>query len=64
LEDEDTSLCFVSLKDSRLEIEKVENLTINVSMDGSEWIPIDAIDGKFTLSGFVDGTLVLYDYPK
>jgi hypothetical protein len=64
LEDEDTSLCFVSLKDSRLEIEKVGTLAINVSMDGSELIPIDAIDGKFTLSGFEDGTLVIYDYPK
>lgn len=64
LEEENTRLCFASLKNSRLEIEKVGMLNINVSMDGSEWIPIDAIDGKFTLSGFEDGTLVLYDYPK
>ena len=64
LEDEDTSLCFVSLKDSRLEIEKVGILSITVSVDGSEWLPIPSVDGKFTLSGFQDGALVMYDYPK
>lgn len=64
LEDEDTRLCFASLKDSRLEIEKVGILAINVSMDGSEWLPIPKVDGKFTLSGFQDGALVMYAYPK
>lgn len=64
LEDEDTSLCFVSLKDSRLEIEKVGFLSISVSVDGDNWEIIPAVDGKFTLSGFQDGTLVMYDYPK
>lgn len=64
LEEEDTRLCFASLKDSRLVIEKVGVLTINVSVDGVEWIPIPEVDGKFTLSGFQDGTLVIYDYPK
>jgi hypothetical protein len=64
LEDEDTSLCFASLKNSSLEIEKVGMLAINVSMDGSEWLPIPSVDGKFTLSGFQDGALVMYDYPK
>lgn len=62
--DEDTSLCFGSLKDSRLEIEKVGILAISVSVDGSEWSPILAVDGKFTLSGFQDGALVMYEYPK
>lgn len=64
LEDDDTSLCFVSLKDSRLEIEKIGFLSISVSRDGDEWETIPAVDGKFTLSGFQDGTLVIYYYPK
>ena len=64
LEDEDTSLCFSSLKDSRIEIEKVGLLSINVSVDGDNLEIIPAVDGKFTLSGFQDGTLVMYDYPK
>lgn len=64
LEDEDTSLCFARLKNSRLEIEKVGFLSISVSVDGDNWAIITAVDGKFTLSGFQDGTLVMYDYPK
>lgn len=64
LEDEDTRLCFGSLKDSRIEIEKVAFLSISVSRDGDEWEIIRAVDGKFTLSGFPDGTLVMYDYPE
>ena len=64
LEDEDKRLCFVSLKDSRLEIEKVGVLSISVSYDGEEWGILTAVDGKFTLSGFQNGTLVMYGYPK
>jgi hypothetical protein len=62
LEEEDMILCFASLKNSRLEIEEVGFLEIYVSVDGSEWLPIPSVDGKFTLSGFQDATLVKYDY--
>lgn len=62
LSEDEHSLCFTNVYDSRLVIEKTGTLAIHVLPYGGAWEDIEPVDGVFTLQGYPGGTIVKYEW--